>query len=410
MEGLGIGPDRSTWREVIHIAIFRDYDGGDRDRSAEDRRRHRQLVGDSIKKNIGNIIAEESIIGKSKDKIIKIPIRGIKEYQFIYGNNHPGVVPGTGQEKRGDRYKDTAGGEGQGVGDGAGSVEGDDYYEIDITLEDLVEYLFEDLELPHMERKKFSYVETEKSNKRWGIQRKGIPPRLSKKRSMQEKIKRKKMVERSYREMEQEMPDERFPFREDDLRYHRIKEELRPQSNAVVMCLMDNSGSMYQEKKYLARSFFFLLYQFVKYRYVNVELVFINHTTTAREANEDEFFHQGESGGTFISSAYEKALEIIQERYNPEIWNIYAFHCSDGDNWPQDTTQAIAKAIELCSKSNLFGYGEIRVNAGSYSNPNSMLNKFESSITADNFIAVCISNKEDIWPAFRDLLRVSDKE
>ncbi len=392
------------------MAIFRDYDSGGRDRSAEDRRRHRQLVEDSIKKNIGNIIAEESIIGKSKDKIIKIPIRGLREYQFVFGKNHPGVVPGTGDEKRGDRYKGAASSEGEGSDEGAGTAEGEDYYEIDITLEDLIEYLFEDLELPHMERKKFSYIETEKTNKRWGIQRKGIPPRLSKKRSMQERIKRKKMVERSHREMDMQIDNERFPFSEEDLRYHKIKEELRPQSNAVVMCLMDNSGSMYQNKKYLARSFFFLLYQFVKYRYVNVELVFINHTTTAQEVNEDEFFHRAESGGTFISSAYEKALEIIQERYSPEIWNIYAFHCSDGDNWPVDTPKAINRANDLCSQCNLFGYGEIRLTTGSYQSSDTMLNKFTTSITADNFIAVSIGSKEDIWPAFKEILTVTDKE
>jgi len=392
------------------LAIFRDYDGGGRDRSAEDRRRHRQLVEDSIKRNIGNIIAEESIIGKSKDKIIKVPIRGLKEYQFIFGENSPGVVPGTGDEKRGDRFSGGAGSNGQGKGEGAGSADGEDYYETEITLEELIQYLFEDLELPHMERKKFSYIETDKTNKRWGIQRKGIPPRLSKKRSMQERIKRQKTVERSYREMDIERETERFPFREEDLRYHKVKEELRPQSNAVVMCLMDNSGSMYQNKKYLARSFFFLLYQFVKYRYVNVELVFINHTTTAQEVNEDEFFHRGESGGTFISSAYEKALEIIRERYSPEIWNIYAFHCSDGDNWLADTPKAIDRAIELCSICNLFGYGEINLSIGSYYNSDTMLNKFITSIKADNFVAVSIDNKEDIWLAFKQLLTVTDKE
>jgi sporulation protein YhbH len=402
-----VGSDAEKLRRVIHLAIFRDYDGQGRDRSAEDRRRHRQLVEESIKKNIGNIIAEESIIGQSKDKIIKVPIRGLKEYGFIYGENRPGVAPGTGSEKRGDRFAGSA--EGPGTGDGAGSAEGDEYYELDISLEDLAQYLFEDLELPYMERKKFSWLESEKSSKRWGIQKKGIPPRLSKKRSMQERIKRKKSLERSYREMDMDFNHERFPFHEKDLRYHRVKEQLRPQSNAVVMCLMDNSGSMYQEKKYLARSFFFLLYHFVKYRYLNVELVFINHTTTAKEVNEDEFFRRGESGGTFISSAYQKALEIIEERYNPEIWNIYAFHCSDGDNWPEDTPLAIDLANELCSKSNLFGYGEIRMAIGSYRSASSLLKKFDKAITAPNYVAVYIDSKQDIWPAFKKLLTVSDR-
>jgi Fe-S cluster assembly ATP-binding protein len=158
-----VGSDAEKLRRVIHLAIFRDYDGQGRDRSAEDRRRHRQLVEESIKKNIGNIIAEESIIGQSKDKIIKVPIRGLKEYGFIYGENRPGVAPGTGSEKRGDRFAGSA--EGPGTGDGAGSAEGDEYYELDISLEDLAQYLFEDLELPYMERKKFSWLESEKSSR-----------------------------------------------------------------------------------------------------------------------------------------------------------------------------------------------------------------------------------------------------
>lgn len=105
------------------MAIFRDYDSGGRDRSAEDRRRHRQLVEDSIKKNIGNIIAEESIIGKSRDKVIKVPIRGLQEYQFIYGENRPGVVSGTGREKRGDQIRGRDKSQDPGPGQ-AGSEEG----------------------------------------------------------------------------------------------------------------------------------------------------------------------------------------------------------------------------------------------------------------------------------------------
>ncbi len=392
------------------MGVFRDYDSGGRDRSAEDRRRHRQLVEDSIKKNIGNIIAEESIIGKSRDKVIKVPIRGLKEYQFVYGSNDPGVVSGTGGEKRGDQIRGRENSNGTGAGP-AGSEDGEDYFETDITLEELIQYLFEDLELPNMHKKKFSYVETERSHKRWGIQRKGIPPRLARKRSMQEKIKRQKSMERSYRELGEEVEIERFAFREEDLRYQRVKPDLRPQSNAVVICLMDNSGSMYQGKKFLARSFFFLLYQFVGYRYLNVELVFINHTTTAKEVNEEEFFHKGESGGTFISSAYEKALEVIEERYSPEIWNIYAFHCSDGDNWVQDTPKAIAAAGELCSVCNLFGYGEINETSGQFYKPErTMIDEFLDHLRADNFVAVTIECKDDIWPGFKKLLTIADKE
>jgi uncharacterized sporulation protein YeaH/YhbH (DUF444 family) len=159
---------------------------------------------------------------------------------------------------------------------------------------------------------------------------------------MIERIKRMKSSQRRNEDENEKgvfQPGERFPFSEYDLRYQRLKEQTKPESNAVVICIMDNSGSMYLSKKFLARSFFFLLYQFVRYRYVNVELVFINHTTTALEVNEDEFFHRAESGGTMISSGYEKAIEIICQRFSPAVWNIYAFHCSDGDNWPETMTR-----------------------------------------------------------------------
>ncbi|QXM05490.1 sporulation protein YhbH [Crassaminicella indica] len=384
------------------MAIFREFDSRGRDRSAEDRRRHRQLVEDSIKKNIGNIIAEESIIGQSKNRKIKVPIKGIKEYQFIYGKNQKGIGSGTGNEKRGDKIGKDAMTDGQ---EKAGNNEGEDIYETEITIEELIQYLFEDLNLPYMHRKKFSEIESEKNFKRLGYQRKGIPPRLAKKRSVIEKIKRKKAYERGKKENENYDKEKRFPFKEDDLRYYRVREDVRRESNAVVICIMDTSGSMTLTKKYLARSFYFLLYQFVRLKYVHVEIVFIAHTTTAKEVSEDDFFHKGESGGTYISSGYEKALEIIEKRYNPEVWNIYAFHCSDGDNWSEDNKKAVEAAKKLCETCNLFGYGEIA--PGYYTRMSTIKAEYNLKVKYPNFSIVTMSRKEDIVPALKRLL---DKE
>jgi uncharacterized protein len=155
-------------------------------------------------------------------------------------------------------------------------------------------------------------------------------------------------------------------------------------------------------KKYLARSFFFLLYQFITTRYRNVEIVFIGHHTEANEVTEEEFFHKGESGGTFISSGYLKALEIIQQRYHPSLWNIYAFHCSDGDNFDSDNPAALRAAKDLADVCNLFGYGEIKP-LGSRYYESSMLNVFRR-LDAPNFQTVLIERKEDIWPSFKAFL------
>lgn len=382
------------------MTIFRDCTSVGRDRSAEDRRRHRELVEEAIKKNLGSIIAEESIIGQSRDKKIKIPIKGMKEFQFIYGKNKPGVGVGNGEEKRGDKFGGDNGQNGSDKGK-AGNQQGEEIYETEITIEEVIRYLFEDMNLPDIDKKKLSQLEA-KSYRKLGYQRKGIPPKLAKRRSAVEKIKRKQASKRALNELDMELSEERFPFVEDDLRYYRIREDNKRDYNAVVICIMDVSGSMDQTKKYLARSFYFLLYQFLLLKYANVEVVFIAHTTTAKEVNEKEFFHRGESGGTYISSGYEKAIEIIQERYCPANWNIYAFHCSDGDNWTEDNNKAVEGAKKLCELCNLFGYGEIV--PGYYNMGSTIKSEFKNKIDYKNFIAININKKEDVLPALKKLL------
>ncbi len=384
-------------RGYTQMAIIREYQPGGRDRSVEDRRRHKELVEKNIKENIGAIIADESIIGQAKNKKVKIPIKGLKEFYFKYGKNAKGIATGTGKEKKGKRISKTNGEWAKGLEE-AGNQEGEDIYETEITIEDAIEYLFEDLNLPYLQRKKFTDVMTENSSKRWGVKQKGIPPRLSKRHTMMEKIKRRKLAKQEESANSQE---ERFPFHDNDLRYFRVKPKIRRDSNAVIICIMDTSGSMGQTKKYLARSFYFLLYQFVRLKYMTVEVIFIAHTTTAKEVTEDEFFHKGESGGTYISSGYEKALDIIEERYNPSLWNIYAFHCSDGDNWGEDNDQAIMYAKKLCEVCNLFGYTEIKTNTYT----STIMNKYMENIKDDNFSIVKISKKEDVWPSFVDMLK-----
>ncbi len=384
-------------------AIFRPYSSSDAlrsDRSAGDRQRHRQKVREAVRENIADLIAEESIIGKNKDRVIKVPIRGVKEYRFIYGENASGVGQGDGNSEKGQVIGKTDGtGQGQGE-DKAGDQPGVDYYETDVTLEELIEIMFEDLELPDMERKILREVLSDRISKRKGFRKAGIRIRLDKKRTVKSRIKRRLASTRQDEDQMEE--EERFPFRKEDLVYRHLVEDVRPESNAAVLCIMDTSGSMDTLKKYLARSFFFMLYQFVCTKYRNVEIAFIAHHTEGKEVTEEEFFYKGESGGTFISSGYNKALEVIQARYHPSLWNLYAFHCSDGDNFDSDNPAALKAAQELCELCNLFGYGEIKP-LGSRYYESSMLNIFRR-LEADNFQTVLIERKEDIWPSFKTFM------
>ena len=381
--------------------IFRPYrpsDAEHSDRSAGDRLRHREKVRQSIRENIADIVAEESIIGRDRDRIIKVPIRGIKEYRFIHGDNAPKVAQGGGEAVPGDVVEDLGGQDPYGDGK-AGNQPGIDYYETDITLDELIDILFEDLELPDLERKKLRAIEVQRQSRRKGYRPVGIRVRLDKRRTVKEKLRRRlashaKPVDGQFKE--------RFPFHEDDLVYRHVATDTKKESNAVVLCMMDTSGSMDTLKKYLARSFFFLLCQFVASKYRNVEIVFIAHHAQAIEVTEEEFFSKGEAGGTLISSAYERALDIIAARYHPSLWNIYAFHCSDGDNFDADNAPALRRARDLCEVCNLFGYGEIKPH-GHYAYESSMMTVFRE-LAVSNFLALRIERKEDVYPSFKRFL------
>ena len=383
------------------MTVFRPRapEGHRSDRSARDRARHREKIRHSIRDNIADIIAEESIIGREKDKIIKVPIRSVKEYRFIYGDNTPGVGQGKGNSKPGDVVQKGDPGQPDASGE-AGNQPGVDAFETDVTLDELVQIMFDDLALPDLQKKALKEIESDQAFRRHGTRRQGIRARLDKRKTARNRIKRMNAVKRANPErFVEEEENVRFPFHDDDMRYFHITTDTKESSNAVVICIMDTSGSMGTVKKYLARSFYFLLYQFVRMKYQEVEIVFIAHHTEAKEVPENEFFHKVESGGTYISSGYQKALDVIQERYHPSLWNVYAFHCSDGDNFYSDNDKSLELAKELCNVCNLFGYGEIKPSGSAYYS-GSMMEVF-SAIEAENFQALVIEKKEDLWKAFR---------
>ena len=382
------------------MSIFKKHNTN-ADRSASDRRRHKEKIEKAIKEGIHNIVAEESIIGQSGKKKIKIPVRGIKEYQFVFGKNQgsKGVGSAQGQDiKKGQKIKDGKKQKTKGSGQKAGNEKGEEFYEVELTLDELAKYLFDDLNLPDLEKKSDASVLAEKI-KRKGFRTKGIRARLSKKETLKNKIKRRNQAIKN-KTFDPES-DERFTFHQDDLKYKHIDIKHKPITNACIFFIMDVSGSMGKQKKFLARSFFFLLYQFIRYRYEKIDIVFVAHTTEAKEVNEDDFFQRGSSGGTFISSGLNKSLEIIEERYNPSSWNLYAFHGSDGENWVEDNKKAkiaMQKLIDLCQ---LAGYIQI-VPEGDKVYGKEMADVFQPLVT-DNFKVLKLGKKEDVWPQFSKL-------
>ena len=380
------------------MSIFREHKTV-ADRSASDRKRHKDKIDKAIKEGIHGIVAEESIIGQDGKKKIRIPVRGIKEYRFIYGNNENNKKAGSAPKKdirRGQKIGDSQKKQ-KAQGNKPGEEPGEEYYEVEITLEELADHLFSDLELPELEKKSLKKTLSEKI-KRKGYRPQGILPRLDKKKTAISRIKRKKAAARR----EEFDEEEKFSFHESDLKYRHYKNSLKENSNAVIFFVMDISGSMTRNKKFLARSFYFLLYHFIRSKYTNTEIVFVSHDTEGYEVNEEQFFTRGNSGGTMVSSGLSLVQEIIGKRFHPSAWNIYIFQCSDGDNFSMDTSKTLEIMNNLKVISQLVGYCEIAPESDPHSSwfDDSKLSIVYKPLIDKKFRMSSMASKKDVWPAF----------
>ena len=381
------------------MSIFREHKTV-ADRTASDRRRHKQKIEKAIKEGIHHIVADESIISKDGKQKYRIPVRGIKEYRFVYGNNGKKVGSAAGNDiSRGQKIGDPPQQGKDGKPNKAGNDSGEEYYDVEITHEELAKYLFAELNLPDLQRRQLSNIDTEKL-KRKGFRPQGIIPRLDRKKSAIARIKRMKAAGFDPEKAED---GEGFSFHEDDLKYRHYKITRKPCTNAVVFFVMDVSGSMSQEKKFLARSFFFLLYQFLRLKYETVEIVFISHDTEAHEVEEKDFFEKASSGGTKASTAVDLANEIIEKRFHPSSWNVYFFQCSDGDNFPEDNDRFLEGVRKLMSVSQLYGYCEIEPEVSWMADPGKLFQLLKP-LRGHKLKEVRINKHEDVWSAFMSLM------
>ena len=418
-------------------------------RGLKDAARHREKIKESIQKNIADIISDASIITRKKGQIIKVPIRGLKSYRFVYkreDSGGEGVGQGAGDE--GDvigRQPNRDGRPGQ-VGDQPGI----DFLETEINIEELIEMMLKDLGLPNLKKKVFVETAVPTGWKFESIEKTGIIAHLDKKRTLKEAVRRTtsfvaELMRRTGKPeevcqkaltmakgdllqaekilREETLPEEAegfMPLFSQDLRYRTLEKDVEYQSNAVVLAMMDVSGSMGTMKKYLARSFFFWLVEFLRQIYSRVQIRFIAHTTEAKLVDEHEFFHKGESGGTFCYSAYDLAIHLIETEYNPARWNIYPFHFSDGEDFePMKTATSARRLLQL--GVSMLGYGEIQTDSYSAS---CLMNTFERelhlekhhSATSDfeiffgkdqatPFLGAVLRDKSHVYLTLREFLR-----
>jgi uncharacterized sporulation protein YeaH/YhbH (DUF444 family) len=321
-----------------------------------DLNRFRKIVRGKIKKELRRFISSGDLVGRQGNKRITIPLPRIDIPHFSFGNREKGGV-GQGDGEVGDTVGQGQPQPGQGQ---AGEGEGQHSLEVDVTLEELAQILGEELALPNIQSKGKENIE-DKKYKYSGILKKGPESLRHFKRTFKEAL-RRSISSGDYD------PDNPviIPVKDDKrFRSYRITHE--KVANAVIIYMMDVSGSMGDEQKEIVRLTAFWLDTWLSTQYNGLERRYIIHDATAREVDSDTFYKTKESGGTLISSAYKLALKLIEDGFNPMEWNIYLFHFSDGDNWSGNDTADCMKILEssLLPVSNMFCYGQVESRYGS---------------------------------------------
>lgn len=351
-----------------------------------DQARHQEKVQEAIRERLPELVGGLDIITSDGSQIVKVPIKGLDLPHFKYNDQKKEQV-GQGDGQSGNGSDSSANGSGR----KAGNEPGVDYYEAEITVDEIVAMAFKDLGFPNIEKKTQRNITTT-SDVYTDIRRHGIMGNLDKKRTIMANMKRNAM----------ETGKAKFGgVSKDDMRYRVSQQVPKPESNAVVVAMRDASASMGEFEKYASRTFYAWMVRFLKEHYENVNIVFITHHTEARVSDEEEFFKLGESGGTRVSSAYDLALNTLEEKYDKSKWNRYAIHFSDGDNWEDDNQRALTLATKLTEECNMFGYGEI--NKGS--SRNHLMDVFAPLAGKDSFTPMEIKDNKDIFGSLKRFFR-----
>ncbi|WP_146458846.1 YeaH/YhbH family protein [Rubripirellula tenax] len=403
-------------------------------KSLGNRGRFVRRVKSHIRKAVGEAIRNRKVADLDSSEKVSVSSSDVSEPNFHF---QPGtgdrefVLPGNQSYQRGDRIRKPRSGAG-GIGaSGSADGEGEDSFVFMLSREEFLELFFEDLELPNLAKKKLKSLASSVRT-RAGFASDGAPQRLNLKQTMRRSLSRRIALRRPKQIELQSLLDQIEQARTDqneaeiqrladeielmkrrmrsvayldtvDLRYNRFDVTPKPTTQAVMFCLMDTSASMTEDLKELAKRFYMLLHLFLVRHYQAVELVFIRHTYTASEVDEDTFFHGRETGGTIVSSALEEMATIVKNRYPVADWNIYAAQASDGHNFDHDmprTLTLLEKTIlPICQY-----YAYIEVNGEVTSGESLLWDEYSSLVDRyPHFARAQVSEPSAIYPVFRKL-------
>ena len=359
-----------------------------------DHNRFKDIIRGRIKQNLKEYIKKGEFITKQGDEKIKVPIPSVDLPQFRYGSKSQGGV-GQGPGKPGDAVSQEAG-EGVGGQGQASSESGEHGLDVEVTLQELADMLGEELSLPHIEPRGSQRLKV-KRVRYSGVHSVG-PEALRHFKHTFKNALRRQIATKTYDPCNPII----VPIRS-DLRYRSFKVIDKPQSNALIVYMMDVSGSMGEEQKEIVRIESFWIDAWLRRHYDGIDSRYIIHDAMAKEVDRDTFFHTRESGGTMISSAYRLCADIIDKEYPADEWNIYPFHFSDGDNWSVDDTRHCVDILRerILPKVNQFSYGQVESPYGS----GQFIKDLREQLQGQSKVALSeIKDKDGIYKSIKDFL------
>ncbi len=357
-------------------------------RGARDWLRHNDKVRDAVRQHLPQVVAGADVLTGGASTV-RVPVKMLEHYRFRLRNSNEQQGVGQGQAKPGDRIgrpQDSENQRGQG-----GNEDGGVQYTLEFRIDDIVDWLWEEMKLPNLEAKAGRAKEDDWTREGWD--RRGARSRLDRRRSLKESIKR--------RGVQTAQGNDSPTFTDDDLRYRQLAKREQPAMQAVVILLLDVSGSMGERERQISKTFFFWAIQGLRRQYRHLDLVFVAHTSDAWEFEEDEFFKVTGTGGTVASAGLKKVREVIDARFSPSQYNVYLFYASDGENFPSDQPQAQAALEELVGDCNYAGFLEVAPLAGVA--PDSEIGRLFVDLAHDDESvgAYRVSSTDDIWNAVR---------
>ncbi len=350
----------------------------------QDVTRFRRIVKGEIRENLKRYVAKGELVARQGDRTVSVPLPQIDLPKFTFGDrNGGGVGQGEGEV-------------GEGLGAEPGEEEGSHDLEVEVSLEELAQILGEELELPRIKPRGQQQIEADMKRYR-SIRRTGPRSLRHFKRTYRHALRRQVMLG-TYDAKRPVI----VPIPEDE-RFRSYEVQRIPESSAVILYMMDVSGSMGSEQKEIVRNTAFWIDTWIRSQYRNVVVRYVVHDASAREVDRHTFFHLKESGGTKISSAYRLCDEVLEKDYPDDQWNVYCFHFSDGDNWSGGDTAECMRLLEekLFPKSNLFCYGQVKSAYGSGQFKHDLDQRFPAH---DALVTADIPDRDGILACIRQFL------